>query len=475
MVMEFSIEKKKRIACCIVDNHSLCQSNWAREISINITDFLIHRFKSFGFDIFIDKDEDKLLEKVSLDIFYTHTVVVSSGTYLGLSDRIFLAIEEICQQDFFISGHILERNENSYWKNGYYELHHQFYIVNMVEYLDLNKPFIGSQKSEEHIQIEPIRSNEKLYNDDEIAKWIISGTKEKKYEMKCHGWNIISVALKNNKILIDVGSKIRDNKYYLYYEYDHVFLKRLSKIYYNQFFCNNFYSSWNSDTFKKKIDYNGPVEQYVTVGIGLYWATNICNIGITDDTKVIFTDINYNCLQFMKLLVTEWDGKDYPEFYRKHMPVLPSSFDRDIDAYIDYTKREWEKFIEENDWTNIWNKVKKINFDFILIDYMSEYDFNWLLAGKNTIINLSDVFTHCPYIATQSLKYRISCENSLLLKLKNKDPNITLMMTSRASDGYYQSERKLFGKVEEFNLTDINQLTKLPWHIYDWASSKILG
>jgi hypothetical protein len=73
------------------------------------------------------------------------------------------------------------------------------------------------------------------------------------------------------------------------------------------------------------------------------------------------------------------------------------------------------------------------------------------------------------------LKYRISCENSLLLKLKNKDPNITLMMTSRASDGYYQSERKLFGKVEEFNLTDINQLTKLPWHIYDWASSKILG
>ena len=43
----------------------------------------------------------------------------------------------------------------------------------------------------------------------------------------------------HDKKLIDLGSGIRDNKKYLYYEYDHVFTKQVPVIYHNQFFCNN--------------------------------------------------------------------------------------------------------------------------------------------------------------------------------------------------------------------------------------------
>lgn len=475
--MIFSQNRKRRIVCCIVDNRHLCDSGWAREIMINVTDYLIHRFSLFHYDIFIHTDEDQLLQEVCKDEFYTHAIIIAAGTSLGLSDRIFAAIESICQKDFFVAGHILERNEKSHWKNGYYELHHQFYIVNMLDYRALEQPKIGNQENLKHTQIEPLRSQECLYNDHEVAAWIRPGVKSKEYDMKCHGWNIIASALANNKILIDLGHDIRENKHYLYYEYDHVFLKQISKLYQNQFFVNNFYASWNSDSYKIHLPFDGPVEQYITVGIGLYWVSYVNRLGFSENCKVIFTDINYNCLKFMEALVNEWDGENYTDFYKKHLPILPSGFNGNIDSYIEYTDKEWNKFRTNfKNWQEVWKTIKKINYDFILIDYMADYDLSWIEAGKNTVINLSDVFTHSPYTATQSLKYRICCENRLLNHLKNIDKKIKIMCTSRAADGFHINQnRTMAGVIDEFDLTDMKDLIRPCWHHNDWDSYRILG
>jgi hypothetical protein len=463
------------IVICIIDNRDLYQSGWATEVSINISDFLVHRFATKGYDIFIGKDEDELLTFASSQE-YSHAVVIAMGMSLGLSDRIFPAIEKICKQDFFVAGHILERNEQSYWKNGYYELHHQFYIVQLEDYKQLGFPSIGKQQDIPHIQTEPLRSTECLYNDHEVAAWIKPGTTNKEYAMKCHGWNIISTALAHNKTIIDLGEDIRNNKKYLYYEHDHVFLRMMSDIYHNQFFCNNFYASWNSDQFKDHIPFDGPVEQYITVGIGVYWITYLERIGITPNTKVIFTDINHNTLQFMKAMVEEWDGTNYAEFYRAHLPIIPVGTYNDIDAYIEYTKKEWESFISKHDnWQELWAKIKSLKFEYVLIDYMSTYDLNWIEPNKRTLLNLSDVFTHSPYTATQSLKYRVTCENKLINKLKQIDPNINVMMTSRSADGYYPVQQVSNGPISSFDLTDINLLKKTPWHSTDWHSPRMLG
>lgn len=85
------------------------------------------------------------------------------------------------------------------------------------------------------------------------------------------------------------------------------------------------------------------------------------------------------------------------------------------------------------------------------------------------------MFTHSPYIATQSLKYRVRCENALINKLKNVDPNINIIMTSRSADGYYPIPQTFNGPVKYFDLTDINLLTKTPWHELDWTSPRLLG
>ena len=94
MALKFKTSHNKKIACCIVDRHNELPSTWGVSISKNISDYMIHRFALFDFDIYISTDEDDLLRTVSKNDFYSHAVVVSTGLYFGLSDRIFNAIEE---------------------------------------------------------------------------------------------------------------------------------------------------------------------------------------------------------------------------------------------------------------------------------------------------------------------------------------------------------------------------------------------
>lgn len=478
MITKFKTDKNKSILCCVVDNLDLYQSGWAKEISINLSDFLVHRFAIKEFDVYVSKNEDELLKEAAND-GYSHAVIIACGTSLGLSDRLFPAIEECCNNDFFISGHILDRSHHSYYKNACFELHHQFYIVNLKEYIELGYPLVGQEENTSYEQLAPIRSVEYQHNDPEIPIWIKPGTEIKTYDTKLHGWNILKVAFENNKTLIDVGNNIRSSKKYIYYEHDHVFTKMYAEIKYNQFFCDNFFAGWNSDEIKKSIPFDGPVEQYATVGIGFNWIKNLQLMGFTKDTRVVFTDINYNCLMFMKKLVEEWDGKNYADFYKTHIPMLPNNPPNISDSYFQQIAVQWETFLETfEDWNAVWKHIKELTYDFILIDYTASYNFDWLHPSKKTFLNLSDLYNHGPYIFTLPLKYRIACENKLLSKLQNTNPNVVLMLTSRAADGFkYDFKRTLVGSVTSFELTDIEQLKKLPWHATDWINkgSKPIG
>lgn len=426
-------KNSSKIVWCIVDNHTRYQSGWAKEISVNLTDHMIFKFDLFNFDIYIGEDENELLKSVSAE--YEYAVVVASGTSFTLSDKIYRLVEELCKKDFFIAGHVLDRGNNIF------ELHHQFYVVNLKEYSKLSYPTIGQGKEFNNVN----------------APW--------------HGHNVMSIARDR---IIDIGNDIRNAKKYLYYEYDHVFLKEIATIYQNQFFATNFFAAWNSDRLYTSIPINGPIDQYITVGIGLHWIQNLKLIGFTDNTVVTFTDINNNCLLYMKKMIEEWDGENYVEFYKQHTPMLPNGQDPLPQSYYDKTQAEWEEFRKIfNNWPEVWKEIKKLQFKYILIDYTATYNFDWLESNKNTLINLSDLFTHTPQVFLRSLKYRIACENRLINALVEKDPEITLMLTSRAADGFSVRDR-LIGKVKDFKLTDIEKLNRPPWHQDDWETMKQL-
>lgn len=470
MVERFKTDKKKTIVCCILDVINNCKSVDAKNICINLTDFLIHRFDHYDYDILIGNNEDDLLNSAAED-GYSHAVMIAAGTSLGLSDRLFSAIESQCKEEFFISGHILDRGDHSYYKkNACFELHQQFYIVNLNDFKELGCPVIGHEEWVEYQQLAPIRSEESLYNDPEIPAWIKKGNTLKTYSVKLHGWNILNIGLENDKTLLTLPEQIRTSKKYLYYEYDHVFLKELTQVKHNHFFGMNFFAGWNSDNLNNGIFFEGPVEQYVTVGIGFNWIKNLQLIQFKQDTRVVFTDINYNCLMFMKKMVETWDGKNYADFYWENKPMLPNNPPYISDSYKDQVKQQWEHFLTTiDDWDSLWSKVKNLTYEYVLIDYTAAFNFDWLTPNSKTLLNLSDLYNHSPFISSTSLKYRISCENMLIQKLQKKDPNITLMMSSRAADGFWKVKTSRYvDKVKNFVYTDINNLKIPSWHKEDW-------
>lgn len=465
MVMKFNDSNIKSTVWCIVDNRERYQSGWATEVAVNFADFMIQRLISRNVSIYIDSDENSLLKAASND-GYSHAVVVALGTSLKLSDRIFGAVDDLCKTDFFIAGHILDRGD---W---YYEIHHQFYVVNLNEYQSLGCPIIeqGDWTTEDiHVQTKPLRSDELVHNDFQICTWIKPGTTDATYTRKMHGWNIVSMALKHNKVIVDLGHNIRNNKKYFYYEHDHVFQKEVSEMYYNQFFCIHFITAWNSDYINTAINFTGPVEQYVTVGTGCNWVRNLQIVGFNKDTRVVFTDNNLNVLKFMKSMVTEWDGIDYAEFYRSKLDIIPNDTQFNVDSYISATATQWNEFTQLFDnWPNMWKQIKELNYDFVHMDYAASYNLNWLEAGKNTLMNLSDLYNHVPYVGTTPLKYRIACENKLLSTIKEIDPTITIMTTSRAAIGFYPDPLTMIGLVKDFEIIDLNKMKTPPWHAIDW-------
>ena len=478
MVTKFRVEKQKPILCCIVDNLDNYQSGWAQEISKNLTDFMIRGFDQHKFDIYIGKNEDALLQEAAKES-YSHVVMIACGTSFKLSDRIYRAIEQQCEKDFFISGHILDRHNHSFYGRACYELHHQFYIVNLEQYREIGQPAVGVEEWGTYTQIDPIRSLECLYDNDEVPEWIKPGNIETEFDVKLHGWNILNQGWIHNKTMIDLGPDIRTSKRYAYYEHDHVFTREVSFLYYNHFFCQNVFAPYNSDDLKPSFEITSPVDQYISVGIGLYWIKNLERLGYTDSTKVIFTDINFNCLMFMKKMVEEWNGVDYVSFYQDVMKFQPVDSPFHVYEHTDAWTCEWQKFMALfEDWPATWAKIRSLNFDYQLIDYTSSYNFNWIEKGKNTLMNLSDLFNHVPFIPTQPLKYRIGCENRLLDRLQKHDPNINVLLTSRAADGFFAEEvLHLLRKAKDFELTDINKLKSPPWHATDWhnAGSRMLG
>ena len=146
-----------------------------------------------GYDVYIGKDQNELLKAAQEDGFYSHAVIIASGTSLKLSDRLFPAVEALCKKEFFVAGHILDR------ETSYYELHHQFYVVNLAEYASLNCPVVNQPEENPHSQIAPLRSDELIQGDYDLPAWIKPGTMLKTYERKKHGCDIITVGLANNK------------------------------------------------------------------------------------------------------------------------------------------------------------------------------------------------------------------------------------------------------------------------------------
>ena len=220
----------KSIAYCIVDNTADYNDGYTKELIKNISDYTISNLYGEGYDVFVSLNEDALISHVA-NLGYSHAVVFSTGTEFIFGTNFFKEIDKLCESDFFIYGHILDRQE------AYYELHHQCYLINLEKYNILSQPSVGYQElGSPHTQTEPTRTFENIH-DDYTPLFISPGKTETLYKHKMHGHNLISKGLMHGYQITAFSESVRQYKKYYYPENELEFLNQLAWAYSRYNYC----------------------------------------------------------------------------------------------------------------------------------------------------------------------------------------------------------------------------------------------
>ena len=402
--IEFKSISKSKIAFCLIDNIADIKDNFSKEIIKNQSDFTISNLHVKGFDVYQSFDEDQIIRQVS-KLDYSHALIFSTGTEFINGYEFFNSLKNLVKEDFLVAGHILDR------KTAYYELHHQCYLVNLSLYRQLGCPEIGkTELGISHSQTTPLRSSENIH-DDYTPIYVKPGTNSQTYHHKCHGWNIISLALQHNLSLRVFDNSIRNNKKYLYPESKKDFEKNLSWIYYRNQYCLQDFIHTDNTEWSNNID-----EKFNQL---LLPASGTLYLDLIDQGTVIFYDYNQKSLDY---------------------------------------------------WQDTCCKKTNIEYKFVKTDLLSENNLldHCDLDLQKTFINFSNIFCYEGTASLFPLSYRVYKENQILELLQRKMPNSTINFTSRAATGFLDG-LKMSGTSKDFEITNIETLKKPTWHYnLDW-------
>lgn len=406
-IVKFSNDKFKPLVFCMIDTTHLITDPWIKEITKNQSDYTVSNLYLKGYTLLQGTNENQLLKLASEEFEYA--CVFSTGTeFINGSTGLDELVKE-CNNQFFIKGHILDRGD------AYYELHQQCYLINLKKYKDLNFPEIGNLSlSDKHTQIKPNRSTDNIHN-DYTPLWISSGDNQKTYYHKCHGWNIVRVALQNNYTIEAFRNNVRENKKHLYPESPKDFYKHLEYVYYKERYCANEFihtahTEWSMKPFSN-------IRQIIAPASGEwykeYLSSNSCN--------VILYDYNLKSL----------------EYWSKHVTQLPN-----------------------------------VTYHFVYCDLLSNVSnldkFVIKELENDTLINLSNIFCYEGTSSLTNLKYRLEKENELINHFKNSLPNAHLHFTARASSGFIDKDChvEIAKNIKTYKISELKTPT---WHAHDWV------
>lgn len=403
-VVEYNYNSCNKIALCFIDNTNQIQDNFCKEIIKNQSDYTISNVLTKKYDVYQSLNEDTALQHVA-NLDYTHALVFSTGTEFINGREFFNSLEDLINDDFFIYGHILDRG------TAYYELHHQCYLINLEIYRKLNCPAIGQlELGAKHTQVIPERSVENIH-DDYTPIWVNTGYQTKSYDHKCHGWNILSLALTYNLPVKIFNNNIRHNKKHLYPESKKDFLENLNWVYFREkYAASEFIHTENTE----HSNVNKKFTQLIIPASGLLYTDLI------DEGRIVVYDYNDNALNYWKNEIQQKNN-------------------------IEYVFVKADLLLENN-----------------LIDYINAEH------NSTTLINLSNIFCYEGTACLSPLYYRVHKENEIINSLKEKVPECTINFNIRAAGGFVENLKTL-GISKDFEITNIETLKKPTWHYnLDW-------
>jgi len=414
------------IVFIFLDKIHTCQNSWTAELMKNMSDYVLSKILSSGYNVIQGVDEDILLQEAALT--YRHAVVLSTGTEFINGNAFFNEVEKFIDSSYyFVMGHIPDRED------GYYELHDQCYLINLTIYNQLGRPLVGKPSYySAHTQLEPLRSEDNIH-DDYTPTWVITGHTPKRYKHKWHGWNLLSVGFDSTHPILVFTEAFRKNKKYYYPNYEQAFLPASTYLYgkYSVAGQTLFYP-YNTESVVALPDFKGPIKQLVIQASGLQFIKYLLEHKYNYDTTVRFVDYNLFALECMKNIVDSWNGRDYLGFVKEYAKGRATFLGKDGIEWLTLTGEE--QTVDEETWIDI---VSTVKFEYRHEDLVLNKGLSvstWVNNEPNTIVHLSHIFNYDPVATFVPMSHRIYSERLLLEKLYKHVPDATIIMVDNVSN-----------------------------------------
>jgi hypothetical protein len=413
-------------------SHNLTQAQKNKEI----TEFFT-RFKYFG-PIIVKQDINEVLdEALTYDVDYC---IVQSVGHIIKDVTFFNFIDQwIEKQDFFITGHIMDKNKknlnNPSGKEGYYGLHKQCMLVNLKYYEKFDKPVFGQKNSGEEFVVKAERHAKDIH--DDYTPLSLKPTEELTIcTPLVDGWNFINTSLANDLTVYNFHPKIRESKQYIYPKTSAAELEhQLSWITNIVDFAQECVFFWNTENYSdlKYVEMNNPIKNLYAVAASFKPNMILNHYNFTDDCTVNYFDYSKSALAFKKMLLKEWDGEDYPRFLDYAQRKFQINETGGNETQHLSRKQLWERELSwwgsEKKLKDHWDRYKTLKHTFTHTDICvnPEKITSQIVDDKDSVIWWSNAFHTVGAQYLRGLSGVEECYNTWLKQIDNKNPNIWIL------------------------------------------------
>lgn len=295
---------------------------------------------------------------------------------------------------------------------GYYELHPQFFFLNLKTWFKMGKPYFGKAGMNSTVLSIPERSKEN-FHDNYTPYWIKPTGKLEKYEDYLgNGWNLINTALKFGESIGSFTEEIKNSKQYLYPEVDSIlFSKVLSKeigekdpeveknlsnynqrAYLNQTTFNSYVESiyiYNTEQVKKEdIEIEKtqtPLHNLYTPASGFKGLTLLNQCNWSENTRVVYCDYSLASIKLKKWLLENWNGQEYSKALQKFQQEYEGTLEYIWKGYVNIDSVDDIKLVEKElielenyfggkeRWLEFWEKYIKLPHSFVHCNFLGDY------------------------------------------------------------------------------------------------------
>ena len=401
-----------------------------------ITEFFT-RFKYFG-PIIVGTSVNDVLDK-ALEHEVDFCIVQSVG-HIIMEANFFNLIEKwIDKQNFFVTGHIMDKNKknknNPSGEEGYYGLHKQCMLVNFDYYKKFDKPVFGKKNSGEEFLVKAKRHVKDIH--DDYTPLSLTPTEELTIcTPLVDGWNFINTSLANDLTVYNFHPKIREFKQYIYPSTSAEELsKQLNWIQNIVDYAPQCVFLWNTENYKdlKYVPLEKPVDKLYSVAASFKPNMILNHFGFHEETEIMFYDYSKPSLAFKKLLVTQWDGEDYPAFITWALNKYNFSETGGTETEI-YTRQElWEREINwwgsEKAIKEHWDRYKLLKHSYTHVDICDspEKVTSKITNEENSIIWWSNAFHTVNAQYVRGLQGVTDCYNTWIKQINSKNPDIWIL------------------------------------------------